>query len=203
MQGNIFSKELPIAPVVLDVPSREAVASQALAHSKMFHKQSSLFTRGQAQRNLFFLTQLHRFHQAIASLDMRAQLSFQEQQQTFDQQLSVSRLSQTTQFGAFLEQADQSFTSSETTRKYKFQDAQVRRGSTFEGSQKARQATFESTCKSVRKSAVEREATRAREFLVWKEKKGWEMERRVKEWQRSFAEEERRRDRAVEDLKAK
>lgn len=48
---------------------------------------------------------------------------------------------------------------------------------------------------------MEAETRRARELLVWKETKMYEMERKTLEWQHAFAKDERERSRQVKQFR--
>ena len=167
----------------------------------MFSRHSSLFSRAQEQRNLLFLAQSHQLSQKIAALDMQAQLAFKNQQLSLEQNLSALFFSHTTQFGAFIEEIDDAFHKAETERRSKSSLGQTSRRSIFDNAQRTRQWSFEMRSLRVQQNAIEKEAERSREFLVWKEQKMWEMEKNVARWRAQFSTDEAMREREVDELK--
>ena len=139
--------------------------------------------------------------QKVAALDMRAQLSFKDQQLSFEQNLSAFFFSHTTQFGAFIVEIDDAFHKTETERRNKFSLGQTSRRSRFENAQRTRQWSFEMRSVRVQQNAIEKEAERSREFLVWKEQKMWEMEKNLARWRAQFQMDEATREKQVDELK--
>lgn len=169
-------------------------------YSRMFHGHASRFTAGQDKRSTLFTTQLHRLHQEIAEVDMTAQMTFKEQQRFCDHELQRFWIEHAETFHMFLRTADRKFSSDEVNRQSRFDAKQGVRAGKFEEAQSARRGTFEQKVRTVKRTAVEAEARRSKEFLSWKESKMHEMERNLMKWQRTFAKDDEERNRMVKDL---
>lgn len=201
LQRIAFSKELPVVPPARSSHGTRAIpASKGLHHSKQFSKHSSVFSRGQAQREVMFKTQLHRLNQQVALVDMQAQQVFREQQVAFEQGFSAAWRRHAADFQRAFDLSDLTFVRGEHDRQRAFTTAQQMRQSQFEGSQQRRAGLFERTCLELRRNAAAKEAKRAKEFLAWKERKRYEMEKEIRDWQRIFEEDERERDKRVMGL---